>query len=166
VNGVLGGSKRRVGRHTPKCELINGQDVMLKLRCLPIFILTDKSKLAVVGHKHQPVMSKIFCRLRALGRLPSFVGKALYLNDTSLGNLTWGWLATLYLGFSIEPEVRVSGTLVLKLAVADNPWSEVLAEMVQNVLSSFSQTSPLRHLYPSFDRARAGPGVQLTGRPI
>jgi len=81
---------------------------------------------------HQ-IMSKIFCRLRALGRLPSFVGKALYLNDTSLGNLTWGWLATLYLGFSIEPEVRVSGTLVLKLAIADNPWSEVLAEIVQNV---------------------------------
>src|SRR5882672_2461342 len=36
----------------------------------------------------------------------------------------------------VEPKVRVSGTLVFKLAVADNPWAEVLAEMVQNVLKS------------------------------
>src|SRR5258706_14258008 len=32
--------------------------------------------------------------------------------------------------------------------------------------ASFDQTGPLRHLYPSLDRARAGPGVQLTGCPV
>src|ERR1700681_4963411 len=31
---------------------------------------------------------------------------------------------------------------------------------------SFSQAGPLRHLHPGLDRARAGPGVQLTGCPI
>src|ERR1700682_6137289 len=32
--------------------------------------------------------------------------------------------------------------------------------------ASFDQTGPLRHLHPGLDRARAGPGVQLTGCPI
>src|SRR6266404_7647568 len=32
--------------------------------------------------------------------------------------------------------------------------------------ASFDQTGPLRHLRPGLDRARAGPGVQLTGCTI
>src|SRR6266404_2426010 len=78
-------------------------------------------------------MSKIFCSLSALGRLPSFISEALDLNASPLGNLTWALLTTLYLGFGIEAKVRIAGTLIPKLPVADNRRAKLLSKMVQNV---------------------------------
>ena len=110
-----------------------GQPEGFELRRAARRVLAHQDEIARVGHQNQAVTVPIAADLIAGRREPGIVLRALHLDHAALRRLPRARLALLHLLRRVQPEVRVPGPLVGKLADAEHLGLERRADGVEQI---------------------------------